>query len=75
MAPAVGVIAIDARLVVGVIAIDARLVVGGSPQVAMANQVLDNGEVINARWAFDDPNPRTKKAVRWRPGAGGGAGA
>ena len=33
-------------------------------KVAMANQSLDNKEVINVRWAMDDPNPVARQAVR-----------
>ncbi|TMW63767.1 hypothetical protein Poli38472_002708 [Pythium oligandrum] len=29
---------------------------------AMGNQALDNEEVLNIRWAFDDPNPVAKEA-------------
>ncbi|KAK8805522.1 hypothetical protein WA158_002178 [Blastocystis sp. Blastoise] len=32
-------------------------------KVAMANQALDEEEVLNIRWAFDDPNPIAKEAI------------
>lgn len=32
-------------------------------RVSMTNQSLGNGEILNVRWAFDDPNPITKKAI------------
>jgi hypothetical protein len=30
---------------------------------AMTNQALEHGEVLNIRWAFDDPNPVAKEAA------------
>ena len=32
-------------------------------RVAMGNQSLGNGEILNLRWAYDDPNPVTKRAI------------
>lgn len=32
-------------------------------QIAMADQKLDNRELLNVRWAFDDPNPKSRKEV------------
>jgi hypothetical protein len=32
-------------------------------RVAMSNQNLGNGEILNVRWAYDDPNPITKRAI------------
>ena len=31
---------------------------------AMANQALDDEEVLSIRWAYDDPNSVTKKAIQ-----------
>ncbi|GBB89216.1 hypothetical protein RclHR1_01590021 [Rhizophagus clarus] len=31
---------------------------------AMSNQSLDNNEVLNVRWATDDPNPRAKEEFK-----------
>jgi hypothetical protein len=31
--------------------------------VAMANQAITPGEVLNIRWANDDPNPVAKRAI------------
>merc|ERR1712139_647846 len=33
-------------------------------KVAMTNQALDNKEVLNVRWAYDDPNPVAKEAIK-----------
>ena len=30
----------------------------------MANQALDDEEVLSIRWAYDDPNSVTKKAIQ-----------
>ena len=30
----------------------------------MANQALDDEEVLSLRWAYDDPNSVTKKAIQ-----------
>ncbi len=32
-------------------------------QIAMSDQKLDNRELLNIRWAFDDPNPKARKEV------------
>ena len=32
-------------------------------KVAMANQALDGEEVLNVRWAYEDPNPIAKQAI------------
>lgn len=32
-------------------------------QIAMSDQKLDNRELLNVRWAFDDPNPKARKEV------------
>ena len=32
-------------------------------KVAMAGQALDEGEVLNLRWAFADPNPIAKESI------------
>ena len=29
----------------------------------MSDQKLDNRELLNVRWAFDDPNPKSRKEV------------
>ena len=29
----------------------------------MSDQKLDNRELLNVRWAFDDPNPKARKEV------------
>ena len=34
-----------------------------SRQVAMSDQKLDEREVLNVRWAYDDPNPKARKTV------------
>ena len=31
---------------------------------AMAGQSLDNEEILNIRWAYDDPNPMVQKAIQ-----------
>ena len=31
---------------------------------AMAGQSLDHGEILNIRWAYDDPNPMVQKAIQ-----------
>ena len=36
----------------------------GCNQVAMENQNLGGNEILNVRWAHDDPNPVAKRAVR-----------
>lgn len=36
-------------------------------QIAMEGQSLDGDELLNVRWAHDDPNPVAKNAVRSPP--------
>ena len=31
---------------------------------SMAGQSLDHGEILNIRWAYDDPNPMVQKAIQ-----------
>ena len=44
---------------------------------AMAGQSLDNEEILNIRWAYDDPNPMVQKAIQRanEDNAGGDGGA
>ena len=30
----------------------------------MSDQQLDDCEMLNVRWAYDDPNPKARKEVR-----------
>ena len=32
-------------------------------RIAMSNQCILGGEVLNIRWANDDPNPVAKRAI------------
>lgn len=34
-----------------------------SPQLAMEGQALEGSEILNVRWAHDDPNPVAREAV------------
>jgi len=32
-------------------------------KIAMSDQKLEHRELLNVRWAFDDPNPKSRKEV------------
>jgi hypothetical protein len=40
-----------------------RVCVSEFGRVAMSNQAVVGGEVLNIRWANDDPNPVAKRAI------------
>jgi hypothetical protein len=34
-------------------------------KITMADQTLGNGEVLNVRWATEDPNPKAIEHAKW----------
>lgn len=32
-------------------------------KIAMSDQKLNNRELLNVRWAYDDPNPKSRREV------------